>query len=96
MNTLNYGAAHHFVKKTLEIGATGLIVVKSFLQAVDNVALGNTTPLNVDFSKDIRQVKRVVVALDVRINLKINLIVTSIDITKGDFSKHNMFLLHNY
>ena len=57
-------------KRRWKVGASRLIVVKSFSQAVDNGALGNTTPLNVDFNKDTRQVKRVSIALDVRINLK--------------------------
>jgi len=61
-------------------GKTGLAILKSFLQAVENGTLSKTSPLEVDYHECKTQlVKRVVVALDVRSNDHGDLVVT-----KGD------------
>lgn len=60
-------------------GATGLNVIKGFLEAVENGTLNQTKPLTVDPNATTQLVKRVVVALDVRSNDHGDLVVT-----KGD------------
>ena len=60
-------------------GATGLDVVKGFLEGIENGTLGKTTRLTPDLTAETQLVKRVVVALDVRTNDHGDLVVT-----KGD------------
>lgn len=63
-------------------GTTGLSILKSFLDAVENGTLGTSTALNIDYDDKettTKLVKRVVVALDVRSNDNGDLVVT-----KGD------------
>ena len=60
-------------------GATGLHVLKGFLEAVENGTLDSATKLEVDPTAETKEVKRIVVALDVRTNDHGDLVVT-----KGD------------
>lgn len=60
-------------------GATGLKVLRGFLEAVENDTLDQTKKLTVDPNAETKLTKRVVVALDVRTNDHGDLVVT-----KGD------------
>lgn len=60
-------------------GETGLHVLKGFLEAVENGTLDTATKLEVDPTAETKEVKRIVVALDVRTNDHGDLVVT-----KGD------------
>lgn len=60
-------------------GETGLHVLKGFLEAVENGTLDSATKLQVDPTAETKEVKRIVVALDVRTNDHGDLVVT-----KGD------------